>query len=138
MGISYDVDQDEPSVDHATGVKAIPPSPVSIPKAPPSILEQQEDPYKRVFGVDGNAGSNPLNSLGAILASAWRAEPVQSDKIVGRWAEDDTPYEITVPAQLRDPIIAMQNTLFRKYAMIQEFRTKLARMESEFKSMLGM
>ena len=78
MGISYDVEQDEPGVDHETGVKAIPPSPVTIPKAPQSILEQQEDPYKQVFGVDGNA------------------------------------------------------------AMFQEFRTKLARMEAESKSMLGM
>ena len=45
------------------------------------------------------------------LIKLWEADPYDKTKIVGFWAEDNSPYEITVPYQLRDMIIKMQHQL---------------------------
>lgn len=47
------------------------------------------------------------------LLPEWEAHPTDETKIIGRWAEDFSPYEITVPHQLRDSILAMQHALPR-------------------------
>ena len=49
----------------------------------------------------------------AILNSAWRRRG--DDTIEGTWAEDESPYEIKVPAQLLDDIVDMQNNYYNIY-----------------------
>ena len=46
-----------------------------------------------------------------LLLPKWEAHPTDETKIIGRWAEDFSLYEITVPHQLRDSILAMQHAL---------------------------
>jgi len=41
----------------------------------------------------------------------WQADESRPNVIVGRWAEDGSVYELTVPPQLRPAIILMQNTI---------------------------
>jgi len=55
-----------------------------------------------------------MKQYGAILHTRWRAAERASD-IVGEWAEDGSPYIITVPPQLRDQLVEMQNALCAKY-----------------------
>lgn len=45
----------------------------------------------------------------AILYRKWKTDKNRSDLIIGYWAEDDNPYEITVPCQLREEIVYLQN-----------------------------
>jgi len=35
----------------------------------------------------------------------------KSNLIIGRWSEDNSPYEIKCPAQLRDTLVKLQNNL---------------------------
>ena len=55
--------------------------------------------------------SNTLKNLGCILHAKWVKKEQTETIIIGKWAEDDSTYEITVPDQLRDSIVDMQNTL---------------------------
>jgi len=44
----------------------------------------------------------------------------EEDVIVGHWAEDSSPYEITLPYQLRDIMISLLNTLCDKHEEIRK------------------
>ena len=55
-----------------------------------------------------------LGKAGALLHEAW-AKGIDASCIVGKWAEDGSPYNVAVPSQLRDQIVWMQNVLHRLY-----------------------
>ena len=158
--VSYDVDQD-PVEPHE--VKPIPPQEVHIPEAPKSILEggsiggdsngfppaynpfNSPTPPGTVYGPgDDNYGRDkkfdasklPSSMFGAILHKAWE-KGVGADSIVGYWAEDNSTYDITVPPQLRDLIITMQNMLCRKYMLVQELEHKLNEARRQFMGLFG-
>ena len=50
-----------------------------------------------------------LSRFGAILHEKWSKSEVDEDKIIGCWAEDLSRFEFTVPQQLRDLIVDLQN-----------------------------
>jgi hypothetical protein len=66
--------------------------------------------------------------FGAILYSRWEADPNTDSKniILGRWSEDNTPYSITVPYQIRDQILELQNTMYDRYHEIERLENELA------------
>ena len=55
-----------------------------------------------------------MNNLGAVLHKRWISGG-NSTEIIGYWAEDETEYYITVPFQLQDIIIDMQNCMAKQY-----------------------
>ena len=55
------------------------------------------------------------SGFGAVLHKEWKADSNENNIIIGYWAEDDTPYHLDVPPQLRLLIILIQNWLSRKY-----------------------
>lgn len=156
--VSYDVDPD-PTEPHE--VRAIPPQEVHIPEAPKSVLEGGsvgapiEDPYKRVFGIDstvygpgdddygrkkpldlGGLQVHAASQFGALLHKPW--EPGASpESIIGYWAEDGSPYEVTVPPQLRDLAVRLQNLLCKKYNAVEEIERKLAQAKRELAALFG-
>ncbi len=69
-----------------------------------------------------------MNKFGVILYSPWRADG-NSDGIVGTWAEDGSNYFLTVPPQLRDMIVAMQNELSKFYCETEDTKRCLAERE---------
>lgn len=73
----------------------------------------------------------------AILHKPWQADGDKTG-IIGYWAEDDTPYFLTVPEQLRGQIILMQNNLSNKYNSLKELRVKLLDAEKSFNKSLGL
>ncbi len=65
-----------------------------------------------------------LNKLAPILHSKW-GPGAEKNEILGNWAEDDNVYIITVPYQLRDRIILMQNIFYDNYQRIEKFKGKV-------------
>ena len=63
--------------------------------------------FRRVHKMD-------LNKYGALLHSVWKPKEAP-DRIGGCWAEDFSPFEITVPHQLRDLLVDLQNDLSKEY-----------------------
>jgi hypothetical protein len=72
----------------------------------------------------------------AVLHSHWKPGPSPGE-IVGEWAEDGSPYRFTVPVQLCDEIIAIQNALSVRYQELDSLRRKVDRMEHE-NTLLGL
>ena len=56
-----------------------------------------------------------LDKYGAVFRSRWTKASHDNITLLGRWAEDDSPYEVVVPPQLRDLIQEMQNSLYDLY-----------------------
>ncbi len=54
-------------------------------------------------------------NISSVVWERWIKHPTDETKIIGEWAEDCSSYEITVPPQLRDTILLMQNTLSDRY-----------------------
>ena len=48
-------------------------------------------------------------NLEPLLWEKWKASRYSPDTIIGYWAEDGNEYEVTVPAQLRDMLVKLQN-----------------------------
>ena len=63
--------------------------------------------------------------FGALFHKEWIAGQ-KDDEIEGYWAEDDTRYTITVPEQLRDMLLGMQNVLARKYRAVGALKHQAA------------
>lgn len=74
---------------------------------------------------------NTLQDFGCILHAKWEKHN-QDDRIIGKWAEDDSTYEIIVPPQLRDSIINMQNTLSDFYTTTTELQNSVVQMMNTF------
>lgn len=72
------------------------------------------------------------NKWGAILWKKWEKGAILQE-IIGYWAEDNNEYKITVPYQLRDMIIEMQNWLSDKYQKIQVAKKAIVDLEGFFK-----
>ena len=161
--VSYDVDPD-PTEPHE--VRAIPPQEVHIPEAPKSVLEggavgaptngfppaynpfndpvppgtvygPGDDDYGRKKPLDlGGLQAHAASQFGALLHKPW--EPGASpESIIGYWAEDGSPYEVTAPPQLRDMAVRLQNLLCKKYNAVEEIERKLAQAKRELAALFG-
>jgi len=67
-----------------------------------------------------------MENYSAILWQPWKAG-LYEDMITGAWAEDGNEYNLSVPPQLRDMIISLQNQLAKEY---QEFEHKKEQLET--------
>ena len=134
--VSYDVDPD-PAEPHE--VRAIPPQEVHIPEAPKSVLEggPGDNDYGRKKPLNlGGLQVHAASQFGALLHKPW--EPGASpESIIGYWAEDGSPYEVTVPSQLRDLAVRLQNLLCKKYNAVEEIERKLAQAKRELAALFG-
>lgn len=69
---------------------------------------------------------------GAILHSHWLKDINDATRIIGKWAEDGTDYEIKVPSQLRNQIVEIQNWLCDQYTELKRTREKVCSLEQFF------
>ncbi len=70
-------------------------------------------------------------NIAAVIHRPWEAVPdTGGGGILGYWAEDGSNYLITVPYQIRDTIIGMQNALHEQYKKNERARLDLAAGES--------
>lgn len=76
-----------------------------------------------------------MSKFSALFHSDWVAGTAK-DIIVGRWAEDDSRYELIVPYQLRDIIIELQNLLGSKYRGLEAAKKKVRQLEQSLKGFL--
>lgn len=65
----------------------------------------------------------------AILYTKWEKDPNDPDTIIGRWAEDNTIYKITIPNPIRGQLVDMQNWLCEKIRLQSLARHTLNKME---------
>lgn len=70
-----------------------------------------------------------MNKFGAILHKKWIKSNVDN-QIIGYWAEDYSTYTITVPYQLRDTIVDLQNWLSEKYQVLTTLTEKVDELKS--------
>lgn len=73
-----------------------------------------------------------MGKFSALFYADWVAGTAK-DIIIGRWAEDDSRYELIVPYQLRDTIIEMQNLLGSKYRGLEAAKKKVRELEASLK-----
>jgi len=78
-----------------------------------------------------------IERYGAILHKKWTADPLRQHVIIGYWAEDDTPYEIAVPGQLREIILDIQNRLCNLYEGMNYAEAEAVRLKESFVGMFG-
>lgn len=71
-----------------------------------------------------------LSKFGAILNTRWYAAH-DPGKIVGTWTEDNSPYELTVPRQLRECIVEMQNHVLELYECVKVQEAEIKRKTEE-------
>lgn len=76
---------------------------------------------------------HPLTPFAGILYSKWVADSSDATIIIGRWTEDDSPYKIKVPYQLRESIIAMQNWLADKVMHWDDLQRQILDIKRFFK-----
>ncbi len=76
--------------------------------------------------------NNALSKFSALLHEKW-VEGTEPDAIVGRWAEDNSMYTVTVPHQLRESLIQLQNHLVDKNNDLVRIKQKAAQLEREAK-----
>lgn len=68
----------------------------------------------------------------ALLHTKWEVDERGACGIIGYWAEDGNSYEITVPHQLRDQLVEMQNWLSDKYATYEKAKRTVRDIENFF------
>jgi 1,6-anhydro-N-acetylmuramate kinase len=78
-----------------------------------------------------------MEEYGSILHAKWTSGGEAGSIIYGEWAEDGSRYEIRVPPQLRDKIVAMQNALSEQYQMIDNLRRQVTKREAAMATLLG-
>jgi hypothetical protein len=71
-----------------------------------------------------------IEKFGALLHEPWERGETK-DSIAGTWAEDGNEFLISLPEQLVDLLIDMQNELHSKYYDIRETEKKLSTLKSE-------
>ena len=76
-----------------------------------------------------------IQDFSTILNRQWLRVEGKPDKIYGFWEEDRNQYEITVPPQLRDMILELQNALCLKYNELQEHRQNAVKCERQLKDL---
>ena len=72
--------------------------------------------------------NNSIKDFGCVLHAKWVSDIHTPNTIIGKWAEDDSTYQIVVPEQLRDEIIDLQNALSVYYNTIQDVNLTLKQM----------
>jgi hypothetical protein len=75
--------------------------------------------------------------FGALLHRAWDIDQQDPEQIIGYWAEDDCPYKMVVPSQLRNSLVHMQNILSDLYVKVQSKERELHDLKMKIKSVLG-
>lgn len=70
-----------------------------------------------------------MNEYDAILWEKWEAAK-EPDEIIGYWAEDNNPYTIRVPAQLRNMIVEMQNCLADRRTEMVHYKDEAEKIET--------
>lgn len=72
----------------------------------------------------------------ALLWYPWKSG---NDKVTinGMWPEDQTPYTLLVPGQLRDMIISLQNVLHEKHKRIMMLEAELAGERAVYEELFG-
>ena len=63
-----------------------------------------------------------MDEILGLTQERWVANPTSKTDIIGFWTEDGTEYQITVPHQLRDKILLMQNALVERQEEIERLR----------------
>ena len=69
--------------------------------------------------------------MSAILYEKWEASLTNKYTIIGIWPEDGSEYSLTVPYQLRDEIISMQNMLVDKAKKIEQLQSEVEAKKNE-------
>lgn len=77
-----------------------------------------------------------MTDFGALLWARWE-KGESAGSIVGHWAEDESPYYLSVPPQLRELLLGMQNTLSEKYCLIVRTEDSLRNYKRDFDKILG-
>lgn len=72
-----------------------------------------------------------LPKFGALLDSKWTASDAFSGLIHGYWAEDFSTYHITMPHQLRDMMVELQNILCDALAAAESAKDEAQAQERE-------
>lgn len=73
-----------------------------------------------------------IGHFSAITWSPWFPGEGDEGLIYGRWAEDNSKYQVLCPPQLRDLLVEMQNALHVQYDEIEQLRKKLAEAERRY------
>ena len=76
-----------------------------------------------------------IDELGALFHAEWKAGS-KPDEIEGYWTEDNSRYTITIPEQLRDLLLAAQNSIARKYHAMDIHSSTAGNMASELREVL--
>lgn len=72
----------------------------------------------------------------ALLNKKWTGSLINSNKILGTWAEDDgNVYEIIAPPQIVNSIVAMQNYVYDINKDIVDFENKIKEMQEQLEIM---
>ena len=79
----------------------------------------------------GERTYNRMKFLAPILHAKWKAGE-DPKEIIHTWAEDGTEEAFTVPYQMRDRIIEMQNWLADKYMKVDRLDRSMRRITNFF------
>jgi len=74
---------------------------------------------------------------GALCAFPWKASEEDPSQIEGRWAEDDSPYVVTCPAQLRDQLVDLQGRLYDELASLKDLQKEVNEQRRRLDVFLG-
>ena len=77
-----------------------------------------------------------MDHLGATLHTPWKAGD-KPDEIIGYWAEDLNTFTVTVPPQLRNDVLEIQNVLSKRYCEIDDLRKRLILLERNASNFLS-
>ena len=72
-----------------------------------------------------------MKSFQPLLAYKWNSSMLNTYEIYGKWAEDGSEYSFTVPVQLVEPIVAMQNYVYDLYKEITDREKSIAQLTKE-------
>ena len=72
-----------------------------------------------------------MKSFAPLLNSKWSGSMLNTYEIDGKWAEDGTCYTLTVPPQLVDSIVSMQNYVYDLYKEIADREKCIERLTKE-------
>lgn len=74
-----------------------------------------------------------IERYGALLHKEWE---ITSDKtITGFWGEDNSRYVVELPDQLKHLLVDLQNTLSKKYQLLEFEKRKFNNLEKELNSL---
>lgn len=70
-----------------------------------------------------------IERYAALLHKEW--EITSDETVVGFWGEDNSHYSVDLPDQLKHLLVNLQNTLSKKYQLLEFEKRKLNKLEKE-------